>query len=80
MGGPGKGQKLGKLPESKVYPFMSFIRLAEAGRGPQATIERPHHEGYRPLTQEESERTRQHWRHRQEAQSDIELTLQDTAP
>src|ERR1700733_15668138 len=80
IGGPGKRQKPVQIPESEVYPLPLLVRLAKAWRGSQTTIERPHHEGYRPLAQEESERTRQHWRHRQDTQNDIELARKNAAP
>jgi hypothetical protein len=76
IGGPSKRQKPGQLPQAKEL----LVRLAKAGRIPQTSLERPEHEGYGPFAQEESERTRQHCRHRQKAQNDIELARKDTAP
>jgi hypothetical protein len=76
IGGPSKRQKPGQFPQAKEL----LVRLAKAGRIPQTSLERPEHEGYGPFAQEESERTRQHCRHRQKAQNDIELARKDTAP
>src|SRR5207253_3927339 len=57
-----------------------LVDLAKTGKPGQTTIERPDHEGYRPLAQEERERTRQDWCHRHDAQNDIELARNDAAP
>ena len=76
IGGPGKRQKPVQFPQAKAL----LVRLAKTGRAPQTTLEWPDHEGYRSLAQEESERTRQHCRHRQNAKDDIELARKDALP
>ena len=79
IGGASERQISIQIPKIRD-PFLLVIKLAKTGRPGQTTIDRPYHEGYRPLAQEESEWTRQNRCHGHDAQNDIELARKDTAP
>ena len=63
ISGPGKRHKPVQIPKTGD-PFPLVLELAKTRRPRQTAIERPDHEWYRPVAQEESERTWHHCCHR----------------
>ena len=74
-----KGRNRYSFLRPEIHCFC-VLGLAETLHKRESAINRPDHEGYRSLPQEESERTRQHRCHRYDAQNDIELARKDPAP
>jgi hypothetical protein len=61
-------------------PFPLLLGLAETLHKRESAVDRPDHERYRSLPEEESEWTGQYRCHRKDAQNDIELAREDSMP